>query len=314
MTEVPGNVFLLPDLGEGLTSAEVVRWLVDVGDTVTVDQPVVEVETAKSVVELPCPYEGVVAARHGAPGEELPVGAELLRLHDEPASSSGPVLVGYGTAPGGAPQPTAPAPAPAAVPVPVPASFTGTAVAVVSPLVRRLARERGVDLHTVTGSGPGGLIMRADVLNASPHEGAAGTGPAPVPGTGLAGSAGLAVGPPAGSGAGSAGDPQGLPAPAGAVSAGGEAASGTRLAGSAAAGGLGAGGPVVSAVGGSPGGEAASGAGPAPVPGTGPAGSAGLAVGPPAGSGAGSAGDPQGLPAPAVGGVVGMRGVAWVMA
>jgi 2-oxoisovalerate dehydrogenase E2 component (dihydrolipoyl transacylase) len=109
--------FKLPDLGEGLTEAEIVRWLVQVGDVVAVDQPVVEVETAKAMVEVPCPYGGVVTARFGEEGSELPVGAPLLTVAvgapaeapapEEPAEramqtaaaeSSGNVLVGYGTA------------------------------------------------------------------------------------------------------------------------------------------------------------------------------------------------------------------------
>ena len=61
--------FPLPDLGEGLTSAEIVRWLVEVGDVIQVDQPVAEVETAKAVVEVPCPYAGVVTSRFGEAGE-----------------------------------------------------------------------------------------------------------------------------------------------------------------------------------------------------------------------------------------------------
>ncbi|MBM7172144.1 2-oxo acid dehydrogenase subunit E2, partial [Streptomyces sp. G44] len=107
--------FKLPDLGEGLTEAEIVRWLVQVGDVVAVDQPVVEVETAKAMVEVPCPYGGVVTARFGEEGTELPVGAPLLTVAvgapaetaapEEPAEralqtaaeSSGNVLVGYGT-------------------------------------------------------------------------------------------------------------------------------------------------------------------------------------------------------------------------
>lgn len=115
--------FKLPDLGEGLTEAEIVRWLVQVGDVVAVDQPVVEVETAKAMVEVPCPYGGVVTARYGEEGTELPVGSPLLtvavgapasevsasgvpafgaRASGTPASGgedegSGNVLVGYGT-------------------------------------------------------------------------------------------------------------------------------------------------------------------------------------------------------------------------
>ncbi|MGW1813391.1 dihydrolipoamide acetyltransferase family protein [Streptomyces sp. NPDC002125] len=87
--------FKLPDLGEGLTEAEIVRWLVEVGDVVAVDQPVVEVETAKAMVEVPCPYGGVVTARFGEEGAELPVGAPLLTVAvgPEPAgsASAGPV-------------------------------------------------------------------------------------------------------------------------------------------------------------------------------------------------------------------------------
>ncbi|URN12638.1 hypothetical protein LUW77_16160 [Streptomyces radiopugnans] len=72
--------FALPDLGEGLTEAEIVRWLVSVGDVVAVDQPVVEVETAKAMVEVPCPYGGVVTARFGEEGAEVPVGAPLVTV------------------------------------------------------------------------------------------------------------------------------------------------------------------------------------------------------------------------------------------
>ncbi|MGW4031921.1 dihydrolipoamide acetyltransferase family protein [Streptomyces sp. NPDC004838] len=243
--------FRLPDLGEGLTEAEIVRWLVSVGDVVAIDQPVVEVETAKAMVEVPCPYGGVVTARFGEEGTELPVGAPLITVavgesEGSPGASgsgsagsgssgrgstgsgaspsgasdasgassakgsgsgsgsraaagesSGNVLVGYGTgaptarrrrvkpvpvAAVAAPSPVA-APAPAPVHAPQPAAAAtgvrpdgGTAVAdvpgdagpvpVISPLVRRLARENGLDLRRLTGSGPDGLILRADVEQA----------------------------------------------------------------------------------------------------------------------------------------------------
>ncbi|MFE7275669.1 dihydrolipoamide acetyltransferase family protein [Streptomyces sp. NPDC057623] len=176
--------FRLPDLGEGLTEAEIVRWLVEVGDVVAVDQPVVEVETAKAMVDIPCPYAGVVTARFGEEGKELPVGAPLLTVAvGAPASGaetegSGNVLVGYGTSEAPArrrrvrpqaPMPAAPAPA---APPAEPASANGNATApepadgpvpVISPLVRRLARENGLDLRELHGSGPDGLILRADV-------------------------------------------------------------------------------------------------------------------------------------------------------
>ncbi len=159
--------FPLPDLGEGLTSAEIVRWLVEVGDVIQVDQPVAEVETAKAVVEVPCPYAGVVTSRFGEAGAEVPVGAPLVTVAvaaapdeptDAPAEGSGNVLVGYGTTESSGTRRrrvTTAVSTAAPVPAPVPA--------VISPLVRRLARENGIDLATVTGSGPDGLIMRADV-------------------------------------------------------------------------------------------------------------------------------------------------------
>lgn len=199
--------FKLPDLGEGLTEAEIVRWLVEVGDAVAIDQPVVEVETAKAMVEVPCPYGGVVTARFGEEGTELPVGAPLLTVAvgaaEGPVSSpsspspsgsgtessggSGNVLVGYGT---GAPAArrrrirpdrldravadvvvTAPATAPVTAVVTATVATEPDAVAVdregpvpvVSPLVRRLARQHDIDLRRLAGSGPDGLILRADV-------------------------------------------------------------------------------------------------------------------------------------------------------
>ncbi|MEW2378939.1 dihydrolipoamide acetyltransferase family protein [Micromonospora sp. NPDC047812] len=199
MTTVDGaQVFLLPDLGEGLSEAEIVEWRVAVGDVVTVDQSVVEVETAKAVVDVPCPYAGRVVALHGAAGETRPVGQPLITIApldggagDEPAghatyreeerAGSGNVLIGYGTGHGGpgrrrrrprlvaAPEPT-PA-APAAAPAPAAATAADSAdrphgaaaPLVISPIVRRLAREHGLDLATLRGTGPGGVVRRADV-------------------------------------------------------------------------------------------------------------------------------------------------------
>jgi len=217
--------FRLPDLGEGLTEAEIVRWLVQVGDVVAIDQPVVEVETAKAMVEVPCPYGGVVTARFGEEGAELPVGAPLLTVavggavasggvpsggsadgSGGSAEGSGNVLVGYGTseaparrrrvrpagptaavgpvastAPAVSTASTAPvrngAVGPALIDGTVETSAAGTTarttvgtvdgpVPVISPLVRRLARQNGLDLREMTGSGPDGLILRADVEQA----------------------------------------------------------------------------------------------------------------------------------------------------
>jgi 2-oxoisovalerate dehydrogenase E2 component (dihydrolipoyl transacylase) len=162
------RTFALPDLGEGLTEAEIVRWLVAEGDLVAVDQPVVEVETAKAMVEVPSPYAGRVAALHGAEGGTLDVGAPLITVAAPEAAAdrtaeragSGNVLVGYGTA--GDPAPNRrrrPRSAPVVRPGPVPR--------VVSPLVRRLARDSGVDLTALRGTGQGGVVSRADVVRAA---------------------------------------------------------------------------------------------------------------------------------------------------
>jgi 2-oxoisovalerate dehydrogenase E2 component (dihydrolipoyl transacylase) len=172
-----GQVFRLPDLGEGLTEAEVLEWKVAVGDRVAVDQIVVVVETAKAAVEVPCPYAGRVVALHGEPGQHLAVGDPLLSVAPAgdagstppPAASadgSGAVLVGYGTggagsrrrrrrgAVAGEADVSAPGSAPASVPL---------APRVISPVVRRLVKEHGLVLSRLTGSGPAGVVLRRDV-------------------------------------------------------------------------------------------------------------------------------------------------------
>lgn len=155
--------FVLPDLGEGLSEAQILAWLVDEGDDVRVDQPIAEVETAKAAVEVPSPFAGTVVRRHGAVGDVVEVGQPLLTIAtgergfgqpsvDTP-QQSGSVLVGYGTAPdkrrhGRRSRQVEP---PAKPP------------AVKSPVVRKLARDLGVDLTTMRGSGADGLILRGDV-------------------------------------------------------------------------------------------------------------------------------------------------------
>lgn len=179
------QVFTLPDLGEGLTEAELVRWLVADGDTVGVDQPVAEVETAKAVVEVPSPYAGTVLTRHGAEGETLRVGEPLVSVGGAEEAGSGNVLIGYGTSGGhegarrrrrAAKRAAAPAPAASAEPAAAPAVPAATSVAdhapgerrpVQSPVVRRLARDHGIDLATVEGTGPGGMVLRHDVALAA---------------------------------------------------------------------------------------------------------------------------------------------------
>ncbi|MBP3035183.1 2-oxo acid dehydrogenase subunit E2 [Arthrobacter sp. zg-ZUI100] len=216
------RTFLLPDLGEGLTEAELVTWLVAVGDEILVDQPVAEVETAKSLVEVPSPYAGTVAVLHGEAGQTLDVGRPLISVapaggsgfgqapdaapdavvdtsaaadtgaaplgqsdpageayRQEEKAGSGNVLIGYGT-PGGlavarrtrrsrnvAASPAGPvampAPAAAPAPLPVPAAPPAEAPRCISPLVRKLARDGGVRLGDLSGSGANGLILRSDV-------------------------------------------------------------------------------------------------------------------------------------------------------
>lgn len=134
--------FDLPDLGEGLNEAEVAAWLVAEGDTVAVDQVVVEVETAaKAAVEVPVPLAGIVTKLHGAAGASISVGGPLMDVE--------PDHLGDAEGEGGAPTVAAP-----------------TAVAVISPLVRRLAARGGIDVRELSGSGPAGVVRRGDVERA----------------------------------------------------------------------------------------------------------------------------------------------------
>ncbi|WP_243716401.1 dihydrolipoamide acetyltransferase family protein [Actinomadura darangshiensis] len=215
------RLFKLPDVGEGLTEAEIVKWHVQPGDTVEDGQTIVEIETAKAIVELPCPFDGVVTELLVTEGETVDVGVPIISVDaegeggvatpvseppaqdaalreegvptanepgmvspDEPPKRQ-PVLVGYGVkegttkrrarkpangAPPPAPAPQAPAPqAPAPRPQPV-----DNGLPLAKPPVRKMARDLGVDLASITGSGPQGSITREDVL-------AAQAGPEAVP-------------------------------------------------------------------------------------------------------------------------------------
>jgi 2-oxoisovalerate dehydrogenase E2 component (dihydrolipoyl transacylase) len=216
--------FKLPDLGEGLTEGEILKWLVQPGDEVRLNQPIVEVETAKAAVEIPSPYAGLVTALHHAEGETVDVGSPIItfdidpggaangvggggvaapgqtkvaaaadmvpQIPHEPGLVGGPapkaateekieVLVGSGPKSGNltrrARKPAAPStdapPAPARPPARVSAAAVGARAAEVAgevhvlakPPVRKLARDLGVDLRQLTGSGPGGTVTRGDV-------------------------------------------------------------------------------------------------------------------------------------------------------
>lgn len=227
--------FRLPDIGEGLTEAEVVRWVIPVGGTVGVDETVVELETDKAVVEIPSPYAGVVLHHGAAEGEVIEVGDVLVvvgeageewagassdggeatpdapesgrepaQTGEEPeleagasedeASEAGALPAGAGDA-GGAEAPpveTATEPAPIVgtlsdqaeqLPVRVETAPPSTASVKALPLVRKLAREMGVDLTAITPSGPDGRVTRDDVLAAARESGVEPSAPSarPVP-------------------------------------------------------------------------------------------------------------------------------------
>ena len=198
--------FKLPDLGEGLTEGEILQWLVAVGDEVTLNQPIVEVETAKAAVEVPSPFAGVVTQLHAEAGQVVDVGAVLITFDTDPgagpldlvptpeepkaegaligetgANGRTATLVGYGPKSGPATRRArtdSPAPVVGEQPPPPPATAarvsaaavgqaaaqTMGAVAVLAkPPVRKLAKELGVDLTTLRGTGTGGIITRADV-------------------------------------------------------------------------------------------------------------------------------------------------------
>lgn len=152
--------FRLPDLGEGLTEAEILDWRVSVGDVVGVDQIVVEVETAKAAVEVPIPFAGTVARLHGEPRSVIAVGQPLISVTTpDEAAGSGNVLVGYG--PGAAPSRRRRV-ARALHPAP-PAGESPGVPRVLSPLVRRLAATHAIDIRALKPTGPGDVILRRDV-------------------------------------------------------------------------------------------------------------------------------------------------------
>ena len=234
--------FNLPDLGEGLTEGEILKWLVQVGDTIELNQPIVEVETAKAAVEIPAKWAGKVDKIYHPEGTTVEVGTPIIAINTNPSTTTsttttgaagapapsaaslaaveiagdapvepgmigGPapggrtaVLVGYGpktttakrrprataatvpTQPPATPTPPAPvAPAPVeAAPAAPPRSVQGGVLA--KPPVRKLARDLGIDLAGITGTGPHGSITRDDVLTVSAAPAAPATETAPAAG------------------------------------------------------------------------------------------------------------------------------------
>ncbi|KAA2263457.1 2-oxo acid dehydrogenase subunit E2 [Solihabitans fulvus] len=233
--------FPLPDTAEGLTEAEILTWHVKPGDTVELNQIIVEIETAKAAVELPCPWAGVVVELLVRPGQTVDVGAPIITIDVDPGGAAAPstpaadagtngsggsggsgkigeempggriaTLVGYG------PRTTtakrrprndirstaalvaeeaarAATPAPAAVPAAVPAPIVvpdtpaalldpqpGGQVPLAKPPVRKLAKELGIDLRSLIGSGPGGVITREDITQAASADAPAASSAAPA--------------------------------------------------------------------------------------------------------------------------------------
>lgn len=152
------TIIVLPALGESVTEGTITRWLKAVGDSVAVDEPLVEISTDKVDTEIPASVAGVLTAITAPEDSVVEVGGELGRIGSSVAAAPA------------APAPAAPAPAAPAAPQATEAVQSGY----VTPLVRRMANEAGVNLATITGSGAGGRVTKSDVIAAS------GSTPAPV--------------------------------------------------------------------------------------------------------------------------------------
>ncbi len=200
------KVFPLPDTAEGLVDAEILAWHIKPGDEVTVNQIIVEIETAKAAVELPCPWAGVVTELHAQAGDTVNVGSPIVTIDVDPGGSAAPaaeaapaasaggeqngstaMLVGYGpkaattkrrprkasvgaaavAAPVVAPPPPPPAPEPVVPDTPAALLEPGGLVPLAKPPVRKLAKDLGIDLRTLAGTGDGGVITRDDVQRAA---------------------------------------------------------------------------------------------------------------------------------------------------
>ncbi|HEX7597971.1 MAG TPA: dihydrolipoamide acetyltransferase family protein [Polyangia bacterium] len=158
--------FRLPDIGEGMAEGEIVRWLVNEGDVLRQDQPMVEIMTDKATVEIASPRAGKVLQRCFKSGERCPVG-EVLVIIDTTSEAK---TIG----------PTAPTPLPTPLPAPAPAPVKKSEAVLATPAVRKLARDMDVDLTTVTGSGPGGQITAEDVRSAKVSAGLVAPAPRPT--------------------------------------------------------------------------------------------------------------------------------------
>jgi pyruvate dehydrogenase E2 component (dihydrolipoamide acetyltransferase) len=167
--------FKLPDIGEGISEVELLQWYVQEGDTVREDQNLAEIETDKAVADLPSPYAGVVSRLHFQPGERIPVGSTLVSFDEPEQKAVEPVQ--STTAEPVSEQPsgierasTVAADTPKGQPTPAPGHEPGGGRVLAAPAVRRRARELGIELTAVQGSGPGGRVTSED-LERYAHDG-----------------------------------------------------------------------------------------------------------------------------------------------
>ncbi|HEY7225899.1 MAG TPA: 2-oxoglutarate dehydrogenase, E2 component, dihydrolipoamide succinyltransferase [Micromonosporaceae bacterium] len=168
----PATAVKMPALGESVTEGTVTRWLKKVGDSVAADEPLLEVSTDKVDTEIPSPVSGVVLEIKAAQDATVPVGAELAIIGTPGAAAPAPPAppapaTAAAPAAAPAPPPPAPAPAPTSRPHPAAAGGDGESNGYVTPLVRKLAGDLGVDLGSLVGTGVGGRIRRQDVLDAA---------------------------------------------------------------------------------------------------------------------------------------------------
>jgi len=160
------HVFKLPDIGEGVVEGEVVQWHVSVGDAVKEDDPIVDVMTDKAAVTIPSPVSGVISSLNGEAGDMIAVGSALVEFdsEDTPPAAEPVAAAEPEVEDASEPEPepeTEPASEPDPEPAPAPAAPSGRALA--SPALRRRAREAGIDIAQISGSGPSGRIRNADL-------------------------------------------------------------------------------------------------------------------------------------------------------
>ncbi len=188
------KTFTLPDLGEGIHEAQIIRVMVQIGEQISEDQPLMEVETDKAAVEIPSPHAGIAKKIHVSEGQTITVG-EAIVTFDGVDDHPSPDREGGGSPPPGATVPTdslsarapagkppvAPAAAETASPPAVTAPKTRRTKAAAAPAVRKMARDMGIDLDAVTGSGPGGRVTKDDLQrHAAPPTPTPSSAPAPA--------------------------------------------------------------------------------------------------------------------------------------